>query len=99
MNLLNDSKFDLLVLKGLLDHDNVYIDIFKPDRSFIIEGQIIQGSINNNLVLESDKICLRYSLFTKDFIDLECYGNGRMVWMKLTMKQFNKIKYYLAQIQ
>lgn len=99
MRFLENFNFDLLDPKSIFDEDNVFIDICKPDRSFKIEGNLIEGRIPNNLVLESDKICLRYSFLMRDFIDVECYGNGRMAWFRLNLKQFAKIKYYLAFIQ
>lgn len=92
-----DIKQELINL--LETNNDVFIEVFHPDRSFVIEGKLMEGFISDNLVLEQDKLCIRYSWDLKEFIDIECYSNGRSAWYRLTEPQFNKIKYYLHNIQ
>lgn len=98
MKLLQNFKLEALDITNLSNPKTVWIEIFKPDREFIIDGDLIEGYIRDNRVLESDQICLRFNWEMKDFIDVEIYGNGHMAWYQLTIPQFNKIKYFIKEI-
>lgn len=93
------QNFNDKEMKELLNADGIWIEVFKPDREFKIEGELLEGFIRDNVVLTTDKICVRYNWLLKDYVDIEPYGNGRQAWYRLTMDQFNKIKYYLQGIQ
>ena len=86
-------------LSKALDVDNVWIEVFKPSSDFHIEGELIEGYIRDNVVLLSDRLCIRYNLLQKEFVDVECFGNGRMSWHRCTMQQFKKIQHHIMEIQ
>jgi len=98
MKSIRNFEFISLDLTDILNPKDVWIDIYAPDREFYIEGELKEGHIRDNQVIESDKICLRYNWDLKDFVDVEIYGNGRCAWYRLSIKQFNKIRYYIQEI-
>lgn len=89
---------DPLDVTDVFNPKTVWIEIFKPDKSFYIEGNLMEGYIRNNMVLECDKLCIRYNWNFKDYIDVEVYSHGRNAWFRLNEKQFNKIKYMIKEI-
>lgn len=84
---------------NIFNPTDVWISIFKADRSFYIKGTMIEGHILNDLVLESDKLCIRYNWDFQDSVDVEVYGNGRQGWYRLSIPQFHAIRNYIAEIQ
>ncbi len=77
----------------------VLIEVYKPDREFFIEGELVEGGIAENLVREADTLCIRFSWDLQDFIDIEVYSKGRCAWFRLTHNQFDKIKNYIQEVQ
>ena len=96
---LEDFKLISLDLTALIDPLEVWIEIFHADREFTIPGQLIEGFLYNDQVLETDKICLRYNWQMIDYIDVEVYGKYRQAWYRLTLSQFAQIRNYIAEIQ
>lgn len=98
MNSLQNFKLNSLDITDVLNPQDVWIDVFAPDRQFKIEGVLMDGYINDDLVLDTDKLCLRYSWNLQDFVDIEVYSAGRSAWYRLTYQDFNKIKYFIHEI-
>lgn len=74
---------------------DVFIEFYKPRISFTIEGQIMKGHIPFNKVLASDSICLRYSYYLPDYVDIEVYDARRLCWFRLNHAEFDEIKHLL----
>ncbi len=98
MKIVPNCSVTTIDLIEMLSIDDVFIELFRPDREFVIEGTPIEGLLPDNLVLETDKLCLRFSWQLKDSVDVEVYGQGRLFWLRLSQAQFNKIKFYLHEI-
>ena len=74
---------------------DVFIEFYRPRISFTIEGQIMKGYIPYNHVSVSDNICLRYSYYLPDYVDIEVFTNHRFCWFRLNHAEFDEIKHLL----
>ena len=90
-----------LVHQGIdkfLAQKNTWIEIFHADSNFHIEGEVMEGYIADDLVLSTDKICVRYSQENRKVVDVEVYSNGRLCWYRCSLPQFSAIKYNLREV-